>query len=175
MLHVVTSFQPETLRHIVQSGRDGIFIIYRPVLPIIGRRTPPKPRTAVSTVNIPRNPFGIFLIPDVLPLLYMGSVLFAIFYAVVVTISSLMLPTYPFLTETTLGLCFLSIGGGTVAGSALSGRILDFEYRRSKKKVEALQSASVGAVDISREENFPLEKVCVVMSFCSGLPTFIAT
>ncbi|KAF9550043.1 MFS general substrate transporter [Agrocybe pediades] len=155
---VTILFQPETLRHIVQSGRDNIFLIYKPVLPIIGRRTPPKPRTAVSTINVPKNPFGIFLVPDVLPLLYMGSVLFAIFYAVVVTISSLMLPAYPFLTETTLGLCFLSIGGGTVAGSALSGRILDFEYRRSKKKVEAKNANSTGSVDISREENFPLEK-----------------
>ncbi|PPQ79104.1 hypothetical protein CVT25_002897 [Psilocybe cyanescens] len=154
---VIILFQPETVRHIVDSGRDSLFLVYRPVLPVIGRKDAPSRPLSVqlSPVKIPRNPFGLFLQPDIALLLYMNGVAFAIFYGVLVTVSSLMLPAYPFLTETTLGLCFLSVGGGTIIGSAISGRVLDREFRRVRLRIEAAHSDSA-AVD--REENFPLEK-----------------
>ncbi|KDR78741.1 hypothetical protein GALMADRAFT_223989 [Galerina marginata CBS 339.88] len=152
---VIVLFQPETLRHIVESGRDTTPIIYKPVIPIIGRNTP-RTTTPKPTVKVPKNPFGLFLNPDVDLLLFINGILFATFYGVLVTMSSLMLPKYPFLNETTLGLCFLSIGGGTIVGSVLSGRILDHEYQRVRQRILAENKDSV--VNLSREENFPLEK-----------------
>ncbi|PPQ72338.1 hypothetical protein CVT26_007309 [Gymnopilus dilepis] len=152
----IVLFQPETLPHIVDSGRDQVFLIYKPLIPVIGKKIPA--REIVKPVSrAPKNPFTLFRHLDVFFLLYVNAVSFATFYAVVVTISSLMFPAYPFLTETTLGLCFLSVGGGTVAGSFISGRLLDSEFRRFKKKIQGDNQAALTSVDLSREENFPLE------------------
>ncbi|KAF8886057.1 major facilitator superfamily domain-containing protein [Gymnopilus junonius] len=131
---VIVLFQPETLPHIVDSGRDQIFILYKPLIPIIGKKV--SARGVKATSKVPKNPFILFRHLDVFFLLYVNAVSFATFYAIVVTISSLMFPAYPFLTETTLG--FVSC-------------------QRFKRRVQTGLSGSLSGVDLSREENFPLE------------------
>ncbi|KAF9476062.1 MFS general substrate transporter [Pholiota conissans] len=173
---IIILFQPETLRSVTESSRAEIPIIYKPVLPIIGRgrRSPPPPSSAPK-VKVPKNPFALFLNPDVDVLLFLSAIGCAVYYGIIATISTLFVTAYPYLTETTIGLCYLSIGGGMIVGSTLTGRILDKEYRRFKAKAEA--RFGEGAVNMNQEENFPLEKarlrlmpvyIAVMAACCAG-------
>ena len=81
------------------------------------------------------------------------------YYAVTATISTLFIQTYPSLNETTIGLCYLAIGGGMIVGSSITGRVLDMEYQRFKARAQARIQGDPAAVNLNQEEGFPLEKV----------------
>ncbi|KAF8955576.1 MFS general substrate transporter [Flammula alnicola] len=173
---IIILFQPETLHSIVERGRDQIFIVYRPVIPIIVGRAPTRAPVA-SKVKIPRNPFLLFLNPDVDVLLLISAIACAVYYGVIATISTLFVATYPFLSETTVGLCFMAIGGGMILGSSITGRVLDAEYRRFKKRVQSRLTGSTDQVDLNQEESFPLEQarlrltpyyILIMAASCAG-------
>lgn len=150
-------FQPETLQLVADRGQHNIPILYKPVLPVIGRNSPAVPSTTTRP-KVSRNPFRLFLNPDVDILLLIAAISCAIFYGVIATISTSFAKAYPYLTQTTIGLCFLSIGGGMMVGSSVSGRVFDRQYAKYKAKAQAKMSADPNA-DLTREESFPLEKV----------------
>lgn len=158
-------FQPETLKSLLDSGRGRAPIIHQPVIPVIGRN---KTTRTVANFGAPRkapkNPFRIFLNLDVDILLLISAISCAVFYGVITTISTLFVKTYPFLSETDIGLCFLAIGGGMTIGSMLTGRVLDREYRHFKQQAqqESTEKGSETSVDITKEEDFPLEQVCLL-------------
>ena len=107
-----------------------------------------------------RNPFRLFLQPDILLLLSLSAVVNAVFYGVNTSTSSLFLAAYPFLNETTIGLCYLAIGGGMAMASAVMGPVLDWEYRTFKKKAELrIVAQGLSTADITKEDFFPLERV----------------
>lgn len=67
---------------------------------------------------------------------------------------------YPYLSQTSIGLCFLAIGGGMVLGTTVTGRILDYQYRVLKEKIARKANETKeaqGAADLLKEENFPIE------------------
>ncbi|EKM49547.1 uncharacterized protein PHACADRAFT_214109 [Phanerochaete carnosa HHB-10118-sp] len=154
---------PETLRSLVGDGSIIPPPIYRPLLPIIGRdriggsdddvERPPKAKF--------RNPFRILFYPDVFILLIFTGFLNALFYAMTASISTLFSVTYPYLSETTIGLCFLAIGGGMLAGSLVNGRVLDLEYRRVQRNLERRAREDpeydVPLEDVTKDEHFPIE------------------
>ena len=152
-------FQPETLLSIVESNKYNKYsYIYHPVIHIFGSKTPSKNVTPPK--KTPKNPFRLFLNLDVDILLGVSAVATAVYNAVIATISSLFVTAYPFLNQTTVGLCFLSIGAGMALGSVINGKILDFEYQRFKRKAAATRSGEKAMeVDVRQEEDFPLEKV----------------
>ncbi len=154
--------QPETLRSIAESEKGSTFLVYRPVIPIIGKKDAPELITATNAAPKPavrRNPFLLFLNPDVSLMLAINGLMFTVYYGMLVPLSSLFVTAYPFLNQTTVGACFLSVGGGTVIGSWSSGRILDSEYQRFRRKVEKEHAGSREGIDVNKEENFPLENV----------------
>lgn len=112
----------------------------------------------MAKMKVPKNPFGLFLNPDVDVLLLISAIACAVYYGVTATISTLFVQTYPFLTETTIGLCYLSIGGGMIIGGSVTGRVLDAEYKRFKAKAQALTGEGE-QVNLNQEEDFPLEQV----------------
>ncbi|EIW87053.1 MFS general substrate transporter [Coniophora puteana RWD-64-598 SS2] len=154
-------FLPETLRRLVDDGSVMPSKIYRPLIPLVGRgrislskeRPPPRPF---------RNPLWLFTYPDVLNLLVLNGFLYAAFYAIIATISTLFEEVYPWLTETEIGLCYLAPGGGMMLGSVLIGRLLDRDYKRFKNLLKQgsgtdREKAAVhegGSADV----NFPVEK-----------------
>jgi len=84
------------------------------------------------------------------------------FYGVAATTSVLFQESYPFLSEIKIGLCYLAMGGGMMFGSLVSGKLLDRDYRAIKN--EMIRNAEVGGEksmrveDVSRDENFPIER-----------------
>ncbi|KAF8807811.1 MFS general substrate transporter [Phlegmacium glaucopus] len=170
--------QPETLKRIVEEGRDQIPIIYRPVIPIIGRRQVSQGPTPGPTAKVSRNPFRLFLNPDILVLLALNAIVNAVYYSIVASISSLFSTAYPFLSETKIGLCYLAIGGGMMAGSSIMGRVLDWEYQTFRRRAESrIAALGLTTADITMEEFFPLEQarlrlmpffVLLLVSSCAG-------
>jgi hypothetical protein len=155
------SLQPETLKSVVEDGRNRIPILYQPVIPIIGRQVPQGPTVAQeATAKVFRNPFRLFLQPDLLLLLTLNAIVFAIFYGINASTSSLFLAAYPFLNETKIGLCYLAIGGGMTMASLIIGRVLDWEYQTFRKRAETrIAVLGLTTADITKEDFFPLEQV----------------
>ena len=158
---VCRSLQPETLRSIVEDGRNRIPILYQPVIPIIGRKVPQGPTVAREvTVKVFRNPFRLFLQPDILLLLALSAIVSSVFYGINTSISSLFSTAYPFLNETKIGLCYLAIGGGMIMASAIMGPVLDWEYRTFRRRAETrITALGLTTADITKENSFPLEQV----------------
>ncbi|KIK59871.1 hypothetical protein GYMLUDRAFT_169012 [Collybiopsis luxurians FD-317 M1] len=155
---VMLLFLPETLRQIVGDGSILPSPIYRPWIPIIGRNhasatsdypTPPRKKF--------KNPLLLFKNLDIVMLLLFNGIVYAVYYAVTASISSLFADIYPFLNDTTIGLCYLAIGVGTAVGSAGTGKLLDWDFRRLKKvhiKSNGPMKTESGEVG----DDFPVEK-----------------
>nr|GAT47577.1 predicted protein [Mycena chlorophos] len=147
---------PETLRSMVGNGSILPPRVCRPILPILGRKHPkfpPVPGTQKRQAF--RNPLAILLNLDILLLLAFNGVICAIFYGVNASVSTIFHETYPQLNETELGLCYISIGSGTLIGSVVSGKILDWDYRRFSRKLLANAEPGTQAID---RDLFPIEK-----------------
>ncbi|KAG1828129.1 major facilitator superfamily domain-containing protein [Suillus variegatus] len=165
-------FLPETLRRLVGDGSVIPSSFYRPLVPIVGkgrvdRDAPKPPKPALN------NPLRLFFYLDVLNLLVFNAVLYAVFYAVNTTISTIFANKYPFLNEIDIGLCFLAIGGGMTIGTVFSGKMLDADFQRTKnrlmKKAEEDPEKHIRPEDVTREENFPIERARLRM-----MPIFTA-
>ena len=139
-LLLVLLFLPETMRSIAGNGSVALTGIYRPLVPILGRKVKTVPRTP-SPRKVSNNPFGIFLYPDISITLFFTGVVYSINYTITATISSSFATIYPFLDETTIGLCYLATGGGMIVGSTTTGRFLDWDFARVKRKYPADQLA----------------------------------
>ncbi|KAG8219481.1 hypothetical protein J3R82DRAFT_417 [Butyriboletus roseoflavus] len=141
--------------------------IYRPLVSVVGAGQ--QNRTAEMPPPPPfSNPLRILTCLDVMNLLIFNGIVYAIFYAVTTTISTLFQLTYPFLNETDIGLCFLAIGGGTVIGSLITGKLLDSDYRKLEERIARNVSLdpenSVPAGQVARDETFPIEQARMQMA-----------
>ncbi|KAI4528966.1 MFS general substrate transporter [Schizophyllum commune Tattone D] len=161
---VILLFLPETLRALVGDGRYRAPHYARPWLPLLYRGTDaarlagPRPKF--------RNPLRLLLQPDILVLLLCNSMINSILYAATTSTANLFPDIYPYLGDTTLGLCFLTIGGGMAIGTVLVGMVLDADYARYERKVEKkarLEGREAG------EGQFPIEKARLRLV----VPTFI--
>ncbi|KAL0953542.1 hypothetical protein HGRIS_004764 [Hohenbuehelia grisea] len=156
-------FLPETLRILVGNGNILPPTIYRPVIPLIGRgRVHPKPAEDNPQPKKHPNPLRILTYPDILILLLFNGIVYAVFYGVTASLSPLFKEAYPFLSETTIGLCFLAISGGLVLGSLLTGKLLDRDYqvikRRLLKAAHECDDKHMNPEDVTKDENFPIEE-----------------
>ncbi|KAI0319770.1 MFS general substrate transporter [Amylostereum chailletii] len=157
----ILCFLPETLRAIVGDGSYKPAPLYRPLIPIIGRG-----RTIETTGEKPPkkpfvNPLRILLYPDIIVLLVFNGIVYAVFYGVLTTISTLFTVTYPELNQTDIGLCFLGIGGGMMTGTIFSGKLLDWDYQRVKasaiRREQSDGEKDLRAGDGSKDDSFPIE------------------
>ncbi|KAF7357983.1 MFS domain-containing protein [Mycena venus] len=154
-------FLPETLRSLVGNGSIPAPPISRPVLPLIGRSSNPN-RLSNGASRAPRqrkpfkNPLRLLLNPDILILLVFNGLVCAVFYGVNASISTIFHETYPELSQTALGLCYLAIGGGMLIGSATSGQLLNWDYQRVKRSISAKSEKT--EISFPQDQSFPIEK-----------------
>ncbi|OHE90448.1 hypothetical protein CORC01_14260 [Colletotrichum orchidophilum] len=102
------------------------------------------------------NPFVILVYPDVAITLTFTGVVYAVNNTVVTTVASSFAKVYPWLSETALGLCYLPTGFGMIVGSTVTGKFLDWEYARIKKKVEASDGAILFPKEYARLRTMPV-------------------
>ncbi|ESK88355.1 major facilitator superfamily [Moniliophthora roreri MCA 2997] len=159
---LIILFLPETLRAIVGDGSIQPPIYLRPVIPILGRRKKQATGAAQDQALPPKkafkNPFALLKHLDITILLIFNGWIVAVYYAVTATISTVFASAYPFLNETDIGLCFLSIGGGMLAGSVLSGQFLDSEYHRFLRKMYPNLDSKEAKENVRKDEKFPIEE-----------------
>lgn len=160
-LLIIILFLPETLRALVGNGSVVPSPVHRPVFQIIGhgRR---NDASSIMLQPVPQNPFRLFLNVDVLILLAINAIICSVYYGVIATMSTLLGSAYPFLNETTIGLCFLAAGGGMILGSSISGRVLDREYRAFKAQEEFQMATNIFGIQVessnAKDDSFPIEK-----------------
>ncbi|KAF9460102.1 major facilitator superfamily domain-containing protein [Collybia nuda] len=157
-LLVMVLFLPETLRTIVGDGSTVPSLIYRPVIPIIRPKGNLPETQELPKPSLPWNPFRLLIHFDIIILLGLNAIICAVFYGFTATTSTLFEATYPFLNETTIGLCFLAIGGGMAIGSVVNGRFLDWEYRRITRTRERPEKGGMTMGTMSCDDSFPIEK-----------------
>ncbi|KAJ7597602.1 major facilitator superfamily domain-containing protein [Mycena floridula] len=145
---------PETLRTIVGNGSVTPPRIYRPLVQVIGRNAIQKSSPTLPKSRF-RNPFLLLKNLDIVILLFVNGVVAAVFFGVVASISTIFHETYPQLSETELGLCFLTVGGGMIFGSTLSGKLLDWDFQRVLKETGKQE---LGARQLAQDDTFPIEK-----------------
>ncbi|KAH9835929.1 MFS general substrate transporter [Rhodofomes roseus] len=178
---LILALMPETLRAYVGDGSIPPPRGYQPLMPIIGRKRMRMSSAPLDpSVRPPRrgfnNPFRLFLFFDVTLLLFYNGVVYAVFYGVTTSISTLFQATYPYLTETETGLCFLAIGGGMLVGGVITGKVIDREYRRVRDQMIAASEKEtdpekkLNPEEVTKEEHFPIEKARMrLMPFYLGL------
>lgn len=157
---VLFLFLPETLRSIVGNGNVEAGWIYTPPMPIVGRHRPMKHTSDLPPRRPLMNPFTLFMYPDVLILLFFNGTLYAVFYGVTASLSISFEDTYPYLTQTDIGLCFLAVGGGMLVGTTLSGKLMDAHYQKIKEsRVSQAQTEPKKSIDSDAcAESFPIER-----------------
>ncbi|KAG1755287.1 major facilitator superfamily domain-containing protein [Suillus paluster] len=171
---VMVTFLPETLRSLVGDGSVLPPIQYRPLLHLMGRG-----RKDSEVECLPgrksSNPFRLFACVDVLNLLIFNGIQYAVFSAILATISSLFEKKYPQLTETDIGLCYLASGGGLALGAIFSGKLMDWDYRTTKKQLTRNFTPEKGIPgDVISEEDFPIESTRLkrlpiwIIMFCAA-------
>ncbi|KAK7206618.1 major facilitator superfamily domain-containing protein [Myxozyma melibiosi] len=153
-LMVILVWMPETGRNIVGNGTVAPKKWYsKPLIDIIKKKEWPPEKEQRSTLAPPRpmqNPLKSFLIitqKDVCVTLLMCGIFYAIYCGVTVGASSNFAEVYN-LPTLKVGLCFLPLGCGSASGSVLSGRIMDYDYRK--------KAAELG-YNLNQNDNFPLE------------------
>ncbi|KAF8713740.1 MFS general substrate transporter, partial [Rhizoctonia solani] len=152
---------PETLRAIVGDGsRPPQKWNQTPVL-ILGRKVSKIAEGTYVTSTVPRksaNPLHIFRVftqPDILLVLICTGIIYSLFYSVTTTTSPLFLSVYPYLTQSTVGLCFIAYGVGGAVGSVVMGRLLDYDW---KKMEERVTSGAASASNQSKHTENKAEK-----------------
>ncbi|KAG1785279.1 major facilitator superfamily domain-containing protein [Suillus plorans] len=154
---VLVTLLPETLRSIVGNGSVLPPIQYRPLLPLMGRGHKDSEVERPPARKSP-NPFRLFACVDVLNLLVFNGIQYAVFTAILATISSLFEVNYPHLTETDIGICYLASGGGLALGAVFSGKLMDWDYRTAKEQLIRNFTPENGIPGhIISDDDFPIE------------------
>lgn len=132
----IALFLPETLRSIAGNGSIPVPRYLRAIVPVVGRKCPREAYISESRAGPKHsvNPFVLFTYPDVIVLLTFTGIVYAVNYTITATIASSFARIYPELSETVLGLCYLPVGAGMIIGSMMTGKMLDWEYARIKKR-----------------------------------------
>ena len=137
---------------------------YMPLIPSIGPKTQEPDYSSRGARRGFANPLLLLLYPDVVLVLLFNGLVYSEFYAITATISTLFQTTYPFLGETNIGLCFLANGGGMLVGGIVTGKLLDADYRRIKRRtLQKLDSKNAEKLldededAVAKDEHFPLE------------------
>lgn len=153
---VMVTFLPETLRSIVGNGSVFPPIQYRPLLPFMGRGHKDSDVDCLPARKS-HNPFRLFACVDVLNLLVFNGIQYAVFAAILATISSLFKENYPHLTETDIGICYLASGGGLALGAVFSGKLMDWDYRTAKQQLIHNFTPEKGIPGHIINDDFPIE------------------
>jgi predicted MFS family arabinose efflux permease len=133
----IALFLPETLRSIAGNGSIPVPYRLRALVPIVGRKASQQAYDPATQIKSRQsiNPFVILTYPDVIVLLTFTGIVYAVNYTITATISSAFSRIYPDLSQTVLGLCYLPTGAGMIIGSTMTGKMLDWEYSRIKKRL----------------------------------------
>ncbi|KAJ7061609.1 hypothetical protein C8F01DRAFT_1252397 [Mycena amicta] len=156
----------------IASGVCGIVLTIPPGnLPAVVGTVLRIPR---SSPSLDANPLHLFLQPAVDLRLFITAVVYAVFYAVLASISSLFHVRYPQLNQTQLGLCFLSRYGGRVG---YCGEDPGLGLSAGEAEAACCGRGRDGDAKPTTDNDFPIEKallpilpffLCIFVACCIG-------
>ncbi|KAK0719206.1 major facilitator superfamily domain-containing protein [Lasiosphaeris hirsuta] len=131
-LVLILLFLPETLRRIAGSGTAPLHGVNRPIFsrslePYWHPSPPPPPPPPRITLATVLSPLRFLLEKDVATTLAFGAVVYTIWSMVTSSTTAIFQPRFG-LTNLQVGLVFLPNGFACVAGSFLTGKLLDRDY-----------------------------------------------
>ncbi|KAK3323390.1 major facilitator superfamily domain-containing protein [Cercophora scortea] len=152
-------FIPETCRNVVGNGSippqnwmNMTLIDY-----IRARRHPPTEKSTAPERKLrwpnPLSALKAVLEKDMSLLFFYNTLIYLAFILIIVTLSTQFAEIYHY-NELQIGLCYLPFGLGCCGAVALQGRILDWNYRRTARKIGFTIDYRRGD-DLSK---FPIEK-----------------
>ena len=158
----LSRFLPETLCAIVGDGSIRAGWIYTPLIPVIGRHRVMRKFDKLPPRKLFTNPLLMFTYPDIFILLILNGASFTVMYGVTTSLSVIFADIYPHLTEAEIGLCFLPMGGASIVGSWVSGKLSDYYYRKIRDDIiRQARSNSESHIDVNaveKDPTFPIEE-----------------
>ncbi|KAJ4083951.1 hypothetical protein NW760_014963 [Fusarium oxysporum] len=157
-------FLPETQRRIAGNGNVPLRGFYKPwsyffYPPKEWRNapTPPAPKLEKLSWKTIIEPLTYILRKDILVLLSWGALVYTIWSMVTSSTTTVLLKTFPDLTQWQVGLCFLPNGIGCVFGSVCTGQLMDRAFKRAEARYK--QEHGLANVDVKSRQDFPFERV----------------
>lgn len=167
ILLVLVTFLPETQRSIAGDGSILLHSVYRPLVyfyTVARRETSENQSRPQSQASMG---FKQTLVPsktlcnkDVAVLLFYGALVYAVWSMVTSSTTTVLLREFPTLTDLELGLCFLPNGLGCVIDSTITGKIMDYNYKRVEKQYK-LKNEIALKTHIKGDPNIPYEHACL--------------
>jgi MFS family permease len=172
-------FVPETGRNVVGNGSIPPRGWNMNLLDYFGNKRQRKTGGAETTAPPPRRPLhipnplgslGVVLEKDVGLLLFYNSMVYCATYDIM-TSAALLLPEIYGLDALHVGLCFLPIGIGSFLASVVTGRLVDWNFRRTARRV-GYEVVPGQANDL---RSFPIELARVQIALPSTAVGILAT
>ncbi|KAI8631142.1 MFS general substrate transporter [Xylariaceae sp. FL1651] len=138
VLGIIVFILPETLRSIAGNGSYQLAGIHRPLIrsftkePEYVHEPPPSKVRRGIDLHTFINPFKLLAEKDILLQLIFGGIIYTIWSMVTSTTAGLF-KAYFGLNEFLIGLCFLANGAGTIIGSAIIGKLMTLDFKRTEE------------------------------------------
>jgi MFS family permease len=156
-------FLPETLRSIAGNGTIRLTGFQRPLI----YKFKPQRDAILEPEDVPRRtvtfksivaPLKFLFEKDVIVTLLFGAIVYTV-WSMVTSSTTTLFQTHFHLTDLQVGLAFLPNGAGCVAGSYLTGYLMDYDY--NKTEIEYREAKGIaGDVILNKKTltDFPIEK-----------------
>ncbi|KMQ46029.1 hypothetical protein A7C99_0450 [Trichophyton rubrum] len=166
VLVLLLVFLPETQRQLAGNGSIPLRGFHKPWLYYL---RPPKSWATTKSSEppaskIPRISLKSTLVPltyvfqkDIFVLLAWGSLIYTLWSMVTSSTTTVLLHSFPSLTQWQIGLCFLPNGAGCVLGSLFTGRLLDRTFKRIQSEYK-IKHGLPDSVNIKNIPDFPIER-----------------
>jgi MFS family permease len=164
VLGLILMLLPETLRSIAGDGTVRLTGIHRPFIykfqphpeAMQARDMEPKKKVTFTSVVAP---LRFLFEKDVFTTLLFGSIVYAV-WSMVTSSTTALFQAHFGLNNLEVGLAFLPNGAGCVAGSILTGYLMDYDYRTIERQYRQAKGLTDPAVKLDKKNlaDFPLEK-----------------
>ena len=154
---------PETLRSIAGNGTIRLTSVHRPFIysfspppaELLERETTPKRNITISNIVAP---LKFLLEKDVFITLFFGSIIYTVWSMVTSSTTALFQSRFN-LNDLQVGLVFLPNGAGCVAGSYLTGYLMDHDYKTVERQYREAKNIPADTT-LNKKElvDFPIEK-----------------
>ncbi|KAG2419711.1 hypothetical protein HFD88_004507 [Aspergillus terreus] len=161
VLSALLIFLPETQRSIAGNGSLPLSGFYKPLAYVIKppaawsehENTTTKSRPPLSWKKA-FSPLKYILEKDIASLLAWGAVTYTAWSMVTSSTTTMLLHSFPYLTQWQIGLCFFPNGLGCICGSLSTGWLLDQSFRRVQERYKAEHGLSAEE-NVTGRSDFP--------------------
>ncbi|KAH8678436.1 major facilitator superfamily domain-containing protein [Xylariales sp. PMI_506] len=162
-LVILVLWLPETARKVVGNGavwphrawqRPLVSVLKLKQIPAAGRPpTDVHPGKMVLGLPNPLPAIRVLFYRDAALILLVSGVFYLIYYCIQASISVLLIQIYS-LPVAAVGACYLAIGGGTVVGGYLNGKLMNYNYKQQARiighTVDRIKGDDLGVFPIER-------------------------